>query len=66
MNSRQYYEQSAEAHHKAYGGTQVTSGGTVNISSVSPVITENVISTSATTLATENNDNSGQAGKVCH
>lgn len=63
VNSRQYYEQSAEAHHKAYGGTQVTSGGTVNISSVSPVITENVISTSATTLATENNDNTGQAGK---
>ncbi|XP_078277660.1 uncharacterized protein LOC144605888 isoform X3 [Rhinoraja longicauda] len=63
VNSRQYYEQSAEAHHKAYGGTQVTSGGTVNMASVSPVITETVISTSATTLATENSDNTGQVGK---
>ncbi|XP_067910981.1 uncharacterized protein zgc:193801 isoform X2 [Heterodontus francisci] len=63
VNSRQYYEQSAEAHHKAYGGSQVTSGGTMDITSVSPAITEAAINTSTTTLSTEKNDITGQAGK---
>ncbi|XP_072921815.1 uncharacterized protein [Hemitrygon akajei] len=63
VNSRQYYEQSAEAHHKAYGGTQVTSGGAMNITSVSPVITETAVSTSTTTLATVNSDNTGPTRK---
>ncbi|XP_072346540.1 uncharacterized protein [Scyliorhinus torazame] len=48
VNSRQYYEQSAEAHHKAYGGSQVTSGGAVDITSISPVVTEVAIDTSTT------------------
>ncbi|XP_041059300.1 uncharacterized protein zgc:193801 isoform X3 [Carcharodon carcharias] len=60
VNSRQYYEQSAEAHHKAYGGSQVTSGGAVDITSISPVVTEATINTSTT----EKSDNiTGQAGK---
>ncbi|XP_062890628.1 uncharacterized protein zgc:193801 isoform X1 [Mobula hypostoma] len=63
VNSRQYYEQSAEAHHKAYGGTQVTSSGAMNITSVSPVITETAVSTSTTTLATVNSDNTGPTRK---
>ncbi|XP_067862013.1 uncharacterized protein zgc:193801 [Heptranchias perlo] len=64
VNNRQYYEQSAEAHHKAYGGSQVTSGGTMDIASISPIVTETVITTSTTTLATEKSDNiTGQAGK---
>ncbi|XP_069788989.1 myosin heavy chain, non-muscle isoform X2 [Narcine bancroftii] len=63
VNSRQYYEQSAEAHHKAYGGTQVTSGSAMNIASVSPVIAETVISSSTMALTTENSDNTGQTEK---
>ncbi|XP_078083528.1 uncharacterized protein LOC144502962 isoform X2 [Mustelus asterias] len=60
VNSRQYYEQSAEAHHKAYGGSQVTSGGAMDITSISPVVTEVAINTSTT----ERSDNiTGQAGK---
>ncbi|XP_007900491.2 uncharacterized protein zgc:193801 isoform X1 [Callorhinchus milii] len=63
VNNRQYYEQSGEAQHKAYGGSQVTSGGAMDITSISPVLTETVITTSTTTLTTEKTDIARQAGK---
>ncbi|XP_048412020.1 uncharacterized protein zgc:193801 isoform X2 [Stegostoma tigrinum] len=64
VNSRQYYEQSAEAHHKAYGGNRITSGGTIDVTPISPVVTEVAINTTTSTLTTEKNDTIiGQAAK---
>ncbi|XP_043571565.1 uncharacterized protein zgc:193801 isoform X1 [Chiloscyllium plagiosum] len=64
VNSRQYYEQSAEAHHKAYGGNHITSGGTMDITPFSPVVTEVAINTTTSTLTTGKNDTIvGQAAK---
>ncbi|XP_060699942.1 uncharacterized protein zgc:193801 isoform X3 [Hemiscyllium ocellatum] len=56
VNSRQYYEQSAEAHHKAYGGNHITSGGTMDITPFSPVVTEVAINTTTSTLTMGKND----------
>ncbi|XP_039628220.1 uncharacterized protein zgc:193801 isoform X1 [Polypterus senegalus] len=49
VNSRQYYEQSAEAHAKAYGGLTITAGTNGDYSSIGSVFAQTVISSAAGT-----------------
>ncbi|KAG5834478.1 hypothetical protein ANANG_G00261940 [Anguilla anguilla] len=55
VNSRQYYEQSAEAHPKAYSGLAIGAGSNGDYSAIGPVLTQTIIatSTSTDTLLTE-------------
>ncbi|KAJ8404476.1 hypothetical protein AAFF_G00337430 [Aldrovandia affinis] len=52
VNSRQYYEQSAEAHPKAYSGLAIGAGSNGDYSAIGPMLTQTIIatSTSADTL----------------
>ncbi|MGH0132347.1 UNVERIFIED_CONTAM: hypothetical protein FKN15_063350 [Acipenser sinensis] len=55
VNSRQYYEQSAEAHPKAYGGLAITAGSNGDYSTIGSVLAQTVIATATgtETLITE-------------
>nr|XP_015221759.1 PREDICTED: uncharacterized protein LOC102686786 isoform X1 [Lepisosteus oculatus] len=55
VNSRQYYEQSAEAHPKAYSGLPVTAGSNGDYSTIGSILAQTVIATAAgtETLLTE-------------
>ncbi|KAI1904707.1 hypothetical protein AGOR_G00008480 [Albula goreensis] len=51
VNNRQYYEQSAEAHPKAYSGLAIGAGSNGDYSAIGPVLTQTIIATSASTDA---------------
>ncbi|KAJ8339208.1 hypothetical protein SKAU_G00359940 [Synaphobranchus kaupii] len=53
VNSRQYYEQSAEAHPKAYSGLAIGAGSNGDYSAVGPMLTQTIIATSTDGLLTE-------------
>ncbi|XP_066546080.1 uncharacterized protein LOC136713076 [Amia ocellicauda] len=61
VNSRQYYEQSAEAHPKAYGGLTITAGSNGDYSTIGSVLAHTVIATATgtETLLTEVPKDSG-------
>ncbi|KAG7477237.1 hypothetical protein MATL_G00092030 [Megalops atlanticus] len=60
VNSRQYYEQSAEAHPKAYSGLAVSAGSNGDYSTIGPLLSQTVITTatSTETLLTEGSKDS--------
>ncbi|XP_058889318.1 uncharacterized protein LOC117426177 isoform X2 [Acipenser ruthenus] len=55
VNSRQYYEQSVEAHPKAYGGLAITAGSNGDYNTIGSVLAQTVIATATgtETLITE-------------
>ncbi|XP_064424345.1 uncharacterized protein ZGC:193801 isoform X2 [Latimeria chalumnae] len=55
VNNRQYYEQSAEAHLKAYGGLHVTAGANIDVTSIGSILAQTVITTGASTFTEEKN-----------
>ncbi|KAJ8286903.1 hypothetical protein GJAV_G00044720 [Gymnothorax javanicus] len=66
VNNRQYYEQSAEAHPKAYSGLAIGTGTNGDYSAIGPVLTQTIISTStnADTLLTEGSKDSSVSNGI--
>ncbi|XP_006016878.1 uncharacterized protein LOC102388405 isoform X1 [Alligator sinensis] len=53
VNSRQYYERSAEANHKAYGGLSVSTGANVDVMSIGALLAQNVLASRSPAAASD-------------
>ncbi|XP_039361831.1 uncharacterized protein LOC120386494 isoform X6 [Mauremys reevesii] len=53
VNSRQYYQHSAEAHPKAYGGLHVSTGASVNVMAIGSVLAQTVLASESPAFTTD-------------
>ncbi|KAH1180407.1 hypothetical protein KIL84_009243 [Mauremys mutica] len=53
VNSRQYYQHSAEAHPKAYGGLHVSTGASVNVMAIGSVLAQTVLASESPVFTTD-------------
>ncbi|XP_050779754.1 uncharacterized protein LOC127034672 isoform X2 [Gopherus flavomarginatus] len=53
VNSRQYYQHSAEAHPKAYGGLHVSTGASVDVMAIGSVLAQTVLASGSPVFTTD-------------
>lgn len=66
VNSRQYYQHSAEAHPKAYGSLHVSTGASIDVMAIGSVLAQTVLASGSPVFTTDKGTESlsGNPAKV--